>query len=339
MNTPAPFFTIGIPNYGRPDYLREALDNIVSQSFTDFEVIVSDDCSPQDIEPIVREFSDTRIRWVRQEKNLGAVANFNYLIRHAQGRYIVLHQNDDLLHRDFLLRAHDAFGAHPEAMMYAASFWTGDTPRGFQAKIGIPVKTAAAILQKEATLIDGNFFATSLLTSLPITFPIIAISAEHWRAVGGYFSDYELGADQITLCRILIGNQLLYDPRIGGLYRTHASQTSRASAKKDKRHFHTLTLQQMIADLERHAVPWELLMHSHTLQTSPADLLAMLRESVIFRADPRLIRLLANALVQRQLLNRASQFFRLARKIKIRGLIYLLSCILRKEKPHQARLP
>lgn len=331
MNPPSPFFTIGIPNYERPHYLREALQSILAQSFTDFEVIVSDDCSKADIASVINAFSDPRLRWVRQEENLGAVANFNYVIGQARGRYIVFHQNDDLLHRDFLLRAYEAFQRHPDAVLYASCFWTGNTQQGFRASTDIHTDKAADILVGGPFLLDGNLFCARLLVSFPITFPVIAISAEHWHAVGGYFADYELGADQITLCRVLIGGTLLYDTRIGGIYRAHAEQTSRSSAKRDKKHFHKLTLQQMLSDLERHQVPWEELLRNHAQHATLSELFSMLRESLIFQADPRLIKLLINVLSQRQQLNRVSQFIKLAKKIKMRGLIYLLACVLKKK--------
>lgn len=330
MNHPSPFFTIGIPNYERPHYLRETLQCILAQSFTDFEVIVSDDCSKADIASVIREFTDPRLRWVRQEKNIGAVANINYVIGQARGRYIVFHQNDDLLHQDFLKRAYDSFLLHPEAVLYASCVWTGNTQQGFHARTDIQTGKATDILSGGPFLIDGNLFAARLLVSFPITFPAIAISAEHWHAVGDYFSDYELGADQITLCRVLIGNTLLYDTRIGGVYRAHASQTSRSAAKKDKKHYHELTLQQMVNDLEHHQVPWEALLRNHTQQVSPENLMTMLRESVIFKADPRLIKLLLNALAQQKQLGRASQYIKLAKKIRLRGLIYILRCLLNK---------
>ena len=64
----APLFSIGIPNYERPDTLREALHNIFAQTFQDFEVIVSDDSSNANIEAVISEFNDPRLRWVQQEK-------------------------------------------------------------------------------------------------------------------------------------------------------------------------------------------------------------------------------------------------------------------------------
>lgn len=324
-----PIFSIGIPNFERPDYLKEALQNIFAQSFVHFEVIVSDDCSRTDIAAVVSQFKDPRLRWVRQEKNIGAIANFNYVINEACGRYIVLHQNDDLLHPDFLLRAYTAFQQAPYAKVYASCVWAGDPDQGLRASTLPHLGNAAEILAGGPFEIDGNAFATQLLVSLPITFPAVVIAAERWRAIGGYFSEYELGADQITLCRALIGTTLLYDSRIGGLYRAHLNQTSRSSGKRDKRLYHELTLKQMVSDLEQREIPWQQLSENFARQSTIPTLRGMLRESIIFRADSRLIRLLWGVLWQRQRTRGAGEIFKFGKQLKVRDLFYLLSCLFR----------
>lgn len=179
MPDQAPFFSVCIPNYERPDYLREALHNILAQTFTNFEIIVSDDCSRADIASVVNLFNDSRVHWIRQEKNIGAVANFNYVINAARGRYIVLHQNDDLLHPDFLLRAHEAFQKSPQSRVYASCVWTGSPEHGLNARTLPHLGSAADILKGGPFEIDGSVFAAQLLVSLPITFPAIAIEAGH----------------------------------------------------------------------------------------------------------------------------------------------------------------
>ncbi len=325
-----PIFSIGIPNYERPDYLREALRNIFAQSFENFEVIISDDCSTANIAAVVNEFNDSRLRFVRQDRNIGAVANFNYVILEARGRYIVLHQNDDLLHPDFLLRAYEAFQKAPRAMVYASCVWTGDPDQGLRASTLSHLGHAAEILAGGPFEIDGNAFATQLLVSLPITFPAVVIAAERWRAIGGYFSEYELGADQITLCRALIGTTLLYDTRIGGIYRAHSNQTSRSSGKRDKKLYHELTLKQMVSDLDQREIPWQLLSQNFARQSTIPTLRSMLRESIIFRADLRLIRLLWRVLWQRQQTHGAGEILKFGKKLKVRDLFYLLSCLFKR---------
>jgi glycosyltransferase involved in cell wall biosynthesis len=67
-----PRFTIAIPVYNRADYLRCALRSALEQTLKSVEIIVSDDCSDEDLRKIVDEFAGTGIRYVRSEQHLGA---------------------------------------------------------------------------------------------------------------------------------------------------------------------------------------------------------------------------------------------------------------------------
>ena len=80
-------------------YLFEAISCIVSQTCKDWELIVVDDCSPDPIRVIVDHFDDPRIRYYRNEKNIGGkdlVRQWNYSLSFATGDYIVLASDDDL---------------------------------------------------------------------------------------------------------------------------------------------------------------------------------------------------------------------------------------------------
>lgn len=80
-------------------YLREAIRSIICQTCPDWELVVVDDCSPAPLKEIVSEFPDPRIRYVRNERNLGGenlVRQWNHCITFATGDYIVLAADDDL---------------------------------------------------------------------------------------------------------------------------------------------------------------------------------------------------------------------------------------------------
>lgn len=80
-------------------FLKEAIRSIVAQSCPDWELVVIDDCSPEPLREIVLSFDDPRIRYVRNEKNLGGknlVHQWNHCITFATGDYIVLAADDDL---------------------------------------------------------------------------------------------------------------------------------------------------------------------------------------------------------------------------------------------------
>lgn len=89
-----PFFSVVIPAYNRGNLLREALQSVFAQEHTDYEVIVVDDGSTEDIAAIAREFGD-RVRCLRQE-NRGPGAARNLGIADATGEYVAFLDSDDL---------------------------------------------------------------------------------------------------------------------------------------------------------------------------------------------------------------------------------------------------
>ena len=98
-----PLVTIGIPTYNRADsFLQEALQSAVAQTYENIEIIVSDNCSTDNTEMIVKNFSDTRIKYVKQSKNIGAFNNFNYCVNIATGSFFHMLHDDDKIDPDFI---------------------------------------------------------------------------------------------------------------------------------------------------------------------------------------------------------------------------------------------
>ncbi|MEM7281584.1 MAG: glycosyltransferase, partial [Pseudomonadota bacterium] len=78
------------------------IDSVLAQNFTDFELLISDNCSPDNTADVVGGYDDPRIRYVRHETNLGANPNFNFCVEDANGEYLLLLSDDDLIDPDFL---------------------------------------------------------------------------------------------------------------------------------------------------------------------------------------------------------------------------------------------
>ena len=100
-----PLVTIGLPAYNRPDLLKEALGSIVTQTYRDLEIVISDDCSPgTGTETVVRKFmkKDSRIQYIRQTKNLGAPENHRFVLEQASGEYFVWVDEDDVYDNTFV---------------------------------------------------------------------------------------------------------------------------------------------------------------------------------------------------------------------------------------------
>ncbi|MBU6157925.1 MAG: glycosyltransferase family 2 protein [Bacteroidetes bacterium] len=89
-----PFFSIITPSYNRAHIIGQAINSVLTQSFTDFEFIIVDDGSTDDTEKVVQAFGDTRIQYIKQE-NKGVCAARNTGIRNAKAPYITFLDSDD----------------------------------------------------------------------------------------------------------------------------------------------------------------------------------------------------------------------------------------------------
>lgn len=92
-------FSIGIPAF-KSRFLKENIDNILKQTFSDFELIIVNDASPEDIDSIVNGYNDKRIRYYKNETNFGAVNvvdNWNKCLSLAKGEFFLLMGDDDKL--------------------------------------------------------------------------------------------------------------------------------------------------------------------------------------------------------------------------------------------------
>ncbi len=104
VQSPTPLVSVITPTYNRPEYLKLALESAVAQSYSNIEIIVSDNCSPQNIQALVESFNDSRIRYSRNAKNLGMIANTLKAFKMAQGKYVACLLDDDLWESDFLAK-------------------------------------------------------------------------------------------------------------------------------------------------------------------------------------------------------------------------------------------
>jgi glycosyltransferase involved in cell wall biosynthesis len=92
-----PRVSIGVPVYNCEAFLHLALDSLLAQTFSDFEIIISDNASTDGTEQICREYTarDSRIRYFRQSANKGASANFRFVLEQAGGDFFMWAAADD----------------------------------------------------------------------------------------------------------------------------------------------------------------------------------------------------------------------------------------------------
>jgi glycosyltransferase involved in cell wall biosynthesis len=122
--TRAPKLSVGLPVYNGQNYLAESIEALLGQSYEDFELIISDNASTDDTADICHRYEkdDPRIRYFRQEHNIGGAPNHNFLVAQARGELFKWASHDDLYGRDLLKLCVDALEDFPQVIL--AHSWT-----------------------------------------------------------------------------------------------------------------------------------------------------------------------------------------------------------------------
>jgi glycosyltransferase involved in cell wall biosynthesis len=103
--------SVCIPSYRGAAHVAATIESVLAQTFSDFELLIVDDHSPDETALVVGRYRDTRIRFVRNERNVGPQGNWNRCLQLARGRYFKLLPQDDLLAPQCLARQVDVLEA------------------------------------------------------------------------------------------------------------------------------------------------------------------------------------------------------------------------------------
>ncbi len=118
-NNITPTLSIGLPVYNGEHYLPETIDSLLAQSYTDFELIISDNASTDSTREICQRYAeqDARIKYCRSETNRGAAWNFNNTVDLARGKYFKWAAHDDLHHPDFVKKCIEVLDTAPSVVL------------------------------------------------------------------------------------------------------------------------------------------------------------------------------------------------------------------------------
>jgi glycosyltransferase involved in cell wall biosynthesis len=112
-----PLVSVIIPTYNRPEYLKQAIASAVKQTYQNIEIIVSDNCSPENPQALVASFGDSRIRFWRHQQNVGMIANQQHGFKIARGKYVASLHDDDIWNEDFLAKLVPPLEANSELIL------------------------------------------------------------------------------------------------------------------------------------------------------------------------------------------------------------------------------
>jgi glycosyltransferase involved in cell wall biosynthesis len=227
-----PLVSVIIPTYNRPEYLQQAIASAVKQTYQNIEIIVSDNCSSENPRAIVESFGDPRIRFWRQERNIGMLANQVYACKIARGKYLASLHDDDMWNEDFLIKLVPHLEANSELIIAFCDQYIIDA----QGKIDRALTEENTKAYKRDKLAPGvyqSFYKIGLVDkSIPTAAAcVIRNNVIDWETipseVGGMWDLY------LTYLCCISGYSAYYYPEKLTQYRTHEQTDTILSGGKD----------------------------------------------------------------------------------------------------------
>jgi hypothetical protein len=237
MATPKVSFVV--PCYRLAHLLPACITSIRSQSYEDFEVLIMDDCSPDDTVAVATSFGDPRIRHIRNDHNLGHLANYNKGIGLARGAYVWLISADDSLRRPHLLERYVRTMESNRGVGYACC--PGIILEG-EREI-----TVDGLVAKRDTIFEGRAFLRRLLKGNFVIAASGMVRRTCYERLGAFPPDLPYVGDWFLWCLFALHYDVAYfaEPMVN--YRAHElSMTNHL-----KTHRSTATLQEGFAVLWR----------------------------------------------------------------------------------------
>lgn len=219
----SPLVTIGIPTYNRANgYLRVTLESVLAQTYQNIEIVVSDNCSPDNTKAVVKEYSDPRIRYSRQDPAIKPNDNFNYCLNQAKGEYFLLLHDDDMIDDDFV----DTCIQAAEYRIDAGIIRTGSRI------IDAHGKTVKELCNDTGGLSTADFFLTWLDSQTWIFLSSVLFNTAWLREIGGFNSKHQLFQDVLADFEMAARFGRVDVPDVKASFRKHGSQRTGAALLK-----------------------------------------------------------------------------------------------------------
>lgn len=234
---PRPTLSVLMPVFNGRDYLRPAIDSILAQTFTDFELIIVNDGSTDDTETIIKEYHDPRIVALTQ-KNQGVARSLNNGLDVARGKYVRRHDADDISTPDSFQIQVDFLETHPEYVMVCnqEAFMTAI------GKIAWKYRVPNSNFFRDRAMVDLDFSHFNIHSSSPVVHGTACYRRQEVISIGKYRTEFTVSEDNDLWLRLLekykiaVLNKCTYFMRLHG-----ASATQRHSGKIQ--HFRQLLIE------------------------------------------------------------------------------------------------
>ena len=185
-----------IPTYNRADLLRKSIESVQNQTYEEWEIIIVDDCSTDGTEQVVKEFGDFRIRYIRNEKNLGAGASRNRGGELARYEYIAFQDSDDVWRCGKLEKQMQYMMNHSEYDMVYCSFLKHYSNGG-----------SLVVPNNQIGEREGDMYATLLVNNV-IGTPTVLIRRNVFLECGGFDTELKAIEDWDLAVRVARNSQI-----------------------------------------------------------------------------------------------------------------------------------
>ena len=192
--------TVGIPTFNRAGWLRESIESVLAQTFTDFRLIVSDNASDDDTPEVVRSFDDDRIQYMRSQRNVGSIGNLNRLIALAETEFLVLLPDDDVLYPGHLAAAVDVLERFETVGLVHSAFDLIDA----RSRI---IQSVNPVASRSPVKIERRDLALERMMVSPwgLCFPSVAYRTDAIVEVGGFRQEEGAFGDIPLWMRMALG--------------------------------------------------------------------------------------------------------------------------------------
>ena len=213
--------TVGIPTFNRARWLRETIESVLAQTFTDFRLIVSDNASDDDTPEIVRSFNDGRIDYVRCELNIGRAGNFSRIIGLADTDFVTLVADDDILYPDHLEAAVDVLEAFETVGLAHSAFNLID------ARSHV-LRTMCPLASRSLVTIERRDIALErmMVSRWPMCFSSVVYRMTALLDAGGFREELEPFGDLHLWMRVALDWDFGYIAKPSAGFRLHAASAS-----------------------------------------------------------------------------------------------------------------
>lgn len=202
-----PLVTVGLITYNRDKLIDKSIQSLLSQSYSNIELIISDDASADSTKKICKKYAkkDKRITYFQQKKNLGLAGNSNFVLEKARGKYFMWASDDDLWHKNFIKTLVNLLEKNEKAVLTMSNFFLFNETKKQYADY--PFKKNLSGLEciltylSHPSLLIWGMFRTKVL-----------------KAVGGFHTDdrplFHKGSDHVTVFKILLRGDLIYENKV-----------------------------------------------------------------------------------------------------------------------------